>query len=116
MPFGILTKALKKGITFYLLSIFLYHQGLFEAFLMQHVSIYAGLVFFMMLYTPIAMILPVFSNVISRKHEYEADAYAKETTNYRDKIAALKKVALHNLDNLRPHPFYVFLNQSHPDT
>jgi len=29
-------------------------------------------------------------------------------------IDALKKLSVHNLSNLLPHPFYVFLNYSHP--
>jgi STE24 endopeptidase len=29
-------------------------------------------------------------------------------------VAALKKLTVHNLSNLTPHPFYVFLNYSHP--
>jgi STE24 endopeptidase len=29
-------------------------------------------------------------------------------------VAALKKLSVHNLTNLMPHPFYVFLNYSHP--
>ena len=29
-------------------------------------------------------------------------------------IDALKKLSIHNLSNLTPHPFYVFLNYSHP--
>jgi STE24 endopeptidase len=28
--------------------------------------------------------------------------------------AALKKLSVHHLANLAPHPFYVFLNYSHP--
>jgi STE24 endopeptidase len=27
---------------------------------------------------------------------------------------ALKKLAVHNLSNLNPHPLYVFLHYSHP--
>ena len=36
---------------------------------------------------------------------------------YRDPdvwVAALKKLSVHNLSNLMPHPLYVFLNYSHP--
>jgi len=29
-------------------------------------------------------------------------------------VAALKKLSVDNLSNLTPHPFYVFLNYSHP--
>ena len=52
---------------------------------------------------------------ISRKNEYEADRFAVETTdNGESMINALKKLSVHNLSNLIPHPFYVFLNYSHP--
>jgi STE24 endopeptidase len=29
-------------------------------------------------------------------------------------VEALKKLSLHNLSNLSPHPLYAFLNYSHP--
>jgi STE24 endopeptidase len=51
----------------------------------------------------------------SRRNETAADQFAAETT--RDPgsmISALKKLSVHNLSNLTPHPFYVFLNYSHP--
>ena len=82
---------------------------------MQEMSVYAGLIFFGMLYAPIEMILSIFMQMSSRKHEYEADAYAAETTgNAADMISTLKKLSKDNLSNLTPHPFYVFLNYSHP--
>ena len=53
--------------------------------------------------------------VLSRKNEYEADAYAAEVTGRpQDLISGLKKLSKDNLSNLTPHPFYVFLNYSHP--
>ncbi|MTI86875.1 MAG: M48 family metallopeptidase [Balneolaceae bacterium] len=106
---------LHTGILFFLLSIFLQSQGLYEAFYMEEMSIYAGLIFFGMLYAPIEMILSMFMQMISRKHEFEADAFAAETTgNPEDMVATLKKLSKDNLSNLTPHPFYVFLNYSHP--
>ena len=103
------------GIMFYLLSIFLNHKGLFDAFYMQDMSIYTGLIFFGMLYSPVEMILSVFMQIFSRKNEYEADSYAAETTqDSQSMIDALKKLSVDNLSNLTPHPFYVFLNYSHP--
>ena len=106
---------LHMGIMFYLLSIFISHPGLFEAFYMQHQSVYAGLIFFGMLYAPIELVLSVFMQIFSRRNEYEADRYAAETTgNAGPMVEALKKLSLHNLSNLRPHPLYVFLNYSHP--
>jgi STE24 endopeptidase len=78
-------------------------------------SVYAGLIFFGMLYTPIEMILSVIMQIFSRKNEYEADRFAAETTeNAENMISALKKLSRDNLSNLTPHPLYVFLNYSHP--
>ena len=82
---------------------------------MEHVSIYAGLIFFGMLYSPIELILSVFMQIFSRKNEYEADRFAARTTEDAPAmIAALKKLSRDNLSNLTPHPIYVFLNYSHP--
>jgi STE24 endopeptidase len=106
---------LHTGVMFYLLSIFLTHQGLFDAFYMDHMSIYAGLIFFGMLFTPIEMILSIFMNIFSRKNEYEADRFAAKTIEQPDSMVhALKKLSADNLSNLTPHPYYVFLNYSHP--
>jgi STE24 endopeptidase len=106
---------LHMGLMFYLLSLFLSHRGLFEAFYMDHMSVYAGLIFFGMLYTPIEMVLSIIMQIFSRKNEYEADRFAAETMDGSENmISALKKLSRDNLSNLTPHPFYVFLNYSHP--
>jgi STE24 endopeptidase len=103
------------AVLFFLLSIFLNAEGLYEAFYMEQMSVYTGLIFFGMLYSPIEMILSVFMQMSSRKHEYEADEYAASTTGEPgDMISTLKKLSKDNLSNLTPHPFYVFLNYSHP--
>lgn len=106
---------LHMGLMFYLLSLFLSHQGLFDAFYMDSMSVYVGLIFFGMLFSPIEMILSVVMQIFSRKNEYEADRFAAETTENADNmITALKKLSRDNLSNLTPHPVYVFLNYSHP--
>ena len=112
---GMVLSILHTGVLFFLLSIFLNAEGLYEAFYMNGMSVYAGLIFFGMLYAPIEMILSVFMQMSSRKHEYEADAFAAETTQKPgDMISTLKKLSKDNLSNLTPHWFYVFLNYSHP--
>lgn len=106
---------LQTGLMFFILSLFIQNPGLFEAFGMEHLSMYAGLVFFGFLYSPISTLLSVVGNVFSRKYEYQADGYAVSTTGKgRDLIAALKKLCLANLSNLTPHPLQVFLQYSHP--
>lgn len=103
------------GAILFLLSIFLNSEMLFEAFYMENMSIYAGLIFFGMLFSPIEMILSILMNIFSRKNEYEADTFAATTiSSPQNMIDALKKLAKDNLSNLTPHKFYVFLNYSHP--
>ncbi len=112
---GMVISILHMGIVFYLLSIFLSHSGLFDAFYMAHQSVYAGLIFFGMLFAPIELVLSVFMQIFSRRNEFAADRFAAETIgDAGPMIEALKKLSLHNLSNLRPHPLYVFLNYSHP--
>jgi STE24 endopeptidase len=106
---------LQMGIMLYLLSIFVSYQGLFDAFYMPQKSVYAGMIFFGMLYSPLGFFIGLFMQMLSRKNETEADRFSVETT--RDPgamVAALKKLSMHNLSNLLPHPLYVFLNYSHP--
>ena len=63
----------------------------------------------------IELVLSVVMQMISRKNEYAADRFAAETIdNTRSLIDALKKLHATNLSNMTPHPFYVFLNYSHP--
>jgi len=55
------------------------------------------------------------SNYFSRKHEYEADAFAKEITGTPDAlVSALRKLHEKNLSNLTPHPVYRAFFYSHP--
>jgi STE24 endopeptidase len=103
------------GIMFLILSAFINNRGLFDAFGMAHVSIYASLVFFGFLYSPISMLLSVIFNIFSRRHEFQADRYALTSTGELEMmISALKKLSVTNLSNLTPHPLHVFLNYSHP--
>ena len=106
---------LHTGVVFFLISLFLGSSDLYLAFYMRQESIYAGLLFFGLLYTPIELVLSVVMQMLSRKNEYEADRFAAETIDDpRSLISALKKLSATNLSNLTPHPFYVFLNYSHP--
>lgn len=112
---GLVISILNMLLVFFLLSIFLNSPGLFQAFRMQQSSIYAGLLFFGLLYTPLELILGIGMQMLSRRNEYEADRFAANTVPQPESmITSLKKLASHNLSNLTPHPFYVFLNYSHP--
>ncbi|MBW2567122.1 MAG: M48 family metallopeptidase [Deltaproteobacteria bacterium] len=100
---SILMSIITTGLLFFLLSLFINNEGLFSAFKMQNISIYASLFFFAFLYAPIDMVLSIFSNILSRKHEYEADAYAVSTYGKPESmISGLKKLTVDNLSNLTP--------------
>ncbi len=106
---------LQVGILFFLLGMFLNNRGLFDAFGVRQTSIYGSLVFFTFLFEPLSKLISVGMMILSRKNEFEADAYAAKVTGKpEDLISGLKKLSKDNLSNLTPHPFYVFMNYSHP--
>ncbi len=77
-------------------------------------SFHLGLIGFSIVFSPISMLSGILMNYISRKNEFEADAYAKETFNGDDLSLALKKLSVDSLSNIYPHPLYVFFHYSHP--
>ena len=106
---------LHTGVMFLLLSVFLQVEGLYEAFYVTQPSVYAGLVFFGLLFSPVDLLVSIPLQHLSRRHEYEADRFATETSDRPTAlVSGLKKLAANNLANLTPHPFYVRLNYSHP--
>lgn len=112
---GMFISILHTGVLFYLLSLFLYQDGLYKAFYMDSTPIYAGFLFFSLLYSPLETLLSIGMNILSRKNEYEADEFAVVgRANREDMISALKKLSKDNLSNLTPHKWYVFMNYSHP--
>lgn len=112
---GTVINILHAGVLFFVLSIFLHSPRLYDAFYMGQQSVYSGILFFGLLYTPLEMVLSVMMHVLSRKNEYEADRFAAETIEHpQHLIEAVKKLHAGNLSNLMPHPFYVLLNYSHP--
>jgi STE24 endopeptidase len=50
----------------------------------------------------------------SRRHEFEADAYAARQTNAQDLVSALVKLYRDNASTLTPDPYYSSFHDSHP--
>lgn len=106
---------LHTGLLFFLLDLFLGNRALFAAFAVEEPSVHFGFIFFGLLFKPINRLLSVLMAVLSRRNEYQADAFAAEVTGRPESLVrALKRLAADNLANLTPHPFYVFMNYSHP--
>lgn len=111
---GIIQGIIQNGIMLFILSRFLGNDALANALGVVHNNFEINVLAFGLLYSPISEVLGIISNVLSRKHEFEADAYAKETYNGAALQTALKKLSSDNLSNLKPHPAYVFVHYSHP--
>ena len=73
-----------------------------------------GIIAFGIVFAPLSIVLSLLGNIMSRKNEYEADAYAKEHNDSKALSKALKKLSVNNLSNLTPHPAYEFFYYSHP--
>lgn len=103
------------GLIFYILGLLLNNPELFAAFQMEHISVYASLVFAGFIYAPLLRIISILGQILSRRHEFEADAFALETYSQPEiLISALKKLSRDNMSHLTPHPLKVFLEYSHP--
>jgi len=114
---GTMASALETGLFLGLFSVFLHQQGLFTAFGVDIAGIWTGVVFVSVLMQPVELVLSIGGAALSRRHERQADRFALATTGRGDLLAAgLKRLSKDNLSNLTPHPFYVFLEYSHPPT
>ncbi len=102
------------GIMLYILSIFINYPQLSLSIGVQEESYHAGLLAFFLLYSPISIVTGLLMNHLSRKFEFQADDYAKNTFASNPLISSLKKLSKNNLSNLTPHPAYVFVHYSHP--
>ena len=111
---SMILSVLTTGITLYILSLFLNNKELAEALGGTQASFHLGLIGFGLLFSPISEMLGLIMNFISRKNEYEADAFATQYGLGEALISALKKISVKSLSNLNPHPWIVFWGYSHP--
>lgn len=102
------------GFTFWILSLMLENPILSHALNVSEPSFHIGLIAFGVLYSPLSEITGLLMNYLSRKFEYQADNYAKNTYNHLPLISGLKKLSKNSLSNLTPHKAYVFVHYSHP--
>jgi STE24 endopeptidase len=109
----------QSAAVFFLLGLFTgagaFARELFDAFGVAAVSPHVGLALFGILFSPISRLLGIATNAWSRRHEFEADAYAAQAMQSPAPLAsALKKLSAENLSNLTPHRLRVVLDYSHP--
>lgn len=102
------------GITLWVLGLLIGSPLLSQSLGVQEPSFHIGLIAFGVLYAPLSSLTGLLMNGLSRKFEYQADAYAKMTYSGTHLIGALKKLSRNSMSNLTPHPAYVFAHYSHP--
>lgn len=110
----IVVSLLSNLLMFALLGFFVASPQLSAAMGGEQPSFHLGVMAFGILYSPVSTMLGLIINALSRKNEYQADAYAASYGLGEDLIGALKKLSATSLSNLQPHPAFVFVHYSHP--
>lgn len=98
----------------FVLSLMIFNSNLSIALGGTEQSLHLNLIAFAILFSPISAVTGLLMSILSRKNEFEADAYARETYSGAALSEALKKLSVDTLSNLYPHPAYVFFHYSHP--
>lgn len=111
---GLLMSLVQSGLMIWLLSLAISQPVLSESIGAKEPGFYMGLVAFGLLFSPVSFITGIFSNIQSRKYEYQADNFAKSYGYGKELIDSLVRLSVNNLNNLTPHPAYVFFHYSHP--
>ncbi len=109
-----LLSVVQMGIFLYLLEYVLSYPSVTEALGANNPSFHVGIIAFSLVFSPLGTLIGILMNILSRKNEYEADEYAKNTYDGKALQGALKKLSVDNLSNLYPHKAYVFVHYSHP--
>ncbi len=105
-----------SAAVFFVLSLLLPWTPLYLAFGFPGPSYHALLVLLALCSGPFTFFLKPIAAAFSRKHEYEADRFAREALggDAAPLASALLKLSRDNLSNLHPHPLYSFVHYSHP--
>jgi STE24 endopeptidase len=109
-----LISVLQVFFVLFVLSLMIFERNLSMALGGTQQAIHLNLVAFGILFSPLSGITGLLMSMLSRKNEFEADAYACETASGPALALALKRLSVDSLSNLYPHSIYVFFHYSHP--
>lgn len=102
-------------IGFFALGWVIQWPAFYEAFYAGKPAVYKGLLLFVLFLGTFTFWITPITNFLSRKHEFEADAFAAEMTQDSTALStALISLSRENLSHLQPHPWYSFYYHSHP--
>lgn len=110
LPFSLLQSILSIVIFGLILSV----NQFFTPFGFTHANYFFALIVLDALLWPFSNLSGTAMNYISRKHEYEADAFAAKEGYGEALISALKRLVNESLSEINPHPWIVKTTYSHP--
>jgi len=110
MPLSILNLAIMVMMAYFIVTM----PQVSQAFGFADANVAFGVYVLFIMLSPISLILEIPANALSRKHEYEADAFEVEYAGKEVAISAIKKIFREDLGNLTPHPFVVMMEHTHP--
>ena len=111
---GLIQQLFVIGLYVLVLGFILTTVDLHTAFYLSNVHFGFSIILMSILLSPVNTLLGLYTNYVSRVHEYKADAFAAKNTSKEAMISALKLLVVENFANLTPHPLYVKLYYSHP--
>ena len=111
---GLLSNAMTSLLMLFLFSLVIDSKAIANAAGCSEPSFYINLLVFSMFYSPVELVLSMVNNVVSRRHEWQADEFAKVNGKGMAVSSGLRKMSANSLSNLTPHPLVVFMEYSHP--
>lgn len=111
---GIISSLLTNLVMFLMLGWVLDSVEIAQAAGADRASFHVNIMVFSLLYTPLSVVLGIVDAFISRRHEWQADEFARLHGVGTHVASALKKMSAKSLSNLTPHPWVVKLKYSHP--
>lgn len=97
-----------------LLGYLITQEWFFDGLGVSTVSNHAALILFTLALPVFSFFIAPISNALSRKHEFEADAFAAKHTNADDLVSSLVKLYRDNAATLTPDKLYSAFHDSHP--
>ncbi|HYF34843.1 MAG TPA: M48 family metallopeptidase, partial [Prosthecobacter sp.] len=119
VPIHLTVALAEMGLLFALLHVALKSPAFYHAFGVSTAAgtlpIGLGLILFGILYQPVSLLTSLLSHALSRKHEFEADAFAAQSLGTPTPLATgLKRLTTDHLAHPNPHPLTIALHYSHP--
>ncbi|KAF9170646.1 hypothetical protein BGX21_008562 [Mortierella sp. AD011] len=103
-------------VIFYLFSQFVNDKAMYTSFgFMDATPTLIGFLLFSYLYSPVESVIGFITNIISRRHEFQADAFARDLGYSASLISGLIKLQLKNLGTMNPDWLHSMYYRSHPE-